>query len=64
MPASMYIKNVRGADGTKLSICTPFSVREGNYYCGLDERMDTNETQFNFSVEYSVTGVKAEVNEI
>ena len=61
MPASMYIKMVRGADGTKLSICTPFTQKEGYYYCGLDERMDSNETQFNFSVEYSVTGVKSQV---
>lgn len=61
MPASMYIKTVRGGDGSPLSICTPFSSKEGYYFCGLDERMDTNETQFNYSVEYSVTGVKPQV---
>ena len=61
MPASMYVATVRGGDGTPLSICTPFSIKEGNYFCGLDNRLDTNETQFNFSVEYSVTGVKAQV---
>ncbi|KAL5261999.1 hypothetical protein ACHWQZ_G007641 [Mnemiopsis leidyi] len=60
MPASMYVATVRGGDGTPLSICTPFSIKEGNYFCGLDNRLDTNETQFNFSVEYSVTGVKAQ----
>lgn len=64
MPAAMYIKKVRAGDGTELSICTPFTVVEGHYYCGLDERMDTNETQFNFSVEYSVTGVKSQVPSI
>ena len=59
MPQSMYIIRVRDSKGARLSMCTPYSATEGRYYCGLDNKLDKNNTvTFSFSVEYSVSGVK------